>query len=488
MKYLAKCILLVLLAASLLCGSVLAAGSKNAVSEACNGVVRILVELEEDVYCLGSGFSVGEAEDGKDVFITNWHVVTGDGAYSRPRRIYILLDNSVYSQAYTFLYTDSNGNIINYDDGPFIAGVSYFWDLDLDPSRVVSCDILYAAADASEPDIAILKASQDVPNHTPLHLLATSEDASVGSEVYALGFPSDSDSASTVEDNFELVTEVDDGVYIWQMNSETQLLATPDDVTVTDGIISRHTTYGADRIQVVQSNVKVNHGNSGGPLITADGDVVGINTFLTTDSETNTSNFYATAIDYVIEELDDLGVSYQLQSSFPLTTVLIVAGAVVLLGAAAVVITLSMKKRSTAQNRGSDPVVTPVTPPPPVQPVKSTEPIFQAPPEPPKTAKPQYLLGEGGLMDGKRYPLIPQGILIGRDPSCRICYAANTPGISRKHCQIFWQGDHLMLMDLGSTSGTFVHGRGQITANIPVALQPGDIFYLGEKRNGFRIL
>lgn len=484
MKYFAKCSLLILLAVSMLTGSALAAGDKSAVSDACNGVVRILVELEDGVYSFGSGFCVGEAEDGKDVFITNWHVVTNDGAYNRPRRVYILLDNSVYSQAYTFLYTDSNGNLINYEDAPFVPGVSYLWDLNLDPSRVVSCDVIYMAKDSSEPDIAILKASQDVPNQTPLPLLAKSEDAPVGSEIYALGFPSDSDSASTVDDNFEPVSEIEDGVYIWQMISETQLLATPSDVTVTDGIISRHTTYGADHIQVIQSNVKSNHGNSGGPMITADGAVVGINTFLTTDSETNTSNFYATAIDYAIEELDALGVSYHLQSVFPLGTVLLVTGVVVLLAAAAVVVTLMVKKRGAAA--APDPFVEPVAPP--AQPVASTEPIFQAPPVPPQAPKPQFLVGEGGLMDGKRYPLIPQGILIGRDPSCRICYPANTPGISRKHCQVFWQGGHLMMMDLGSTSGTFVQGRGQITANIPVPLRQGDIFYLGEKRNGYRIV
>src|SRR5699024_8809518 len=121
----AKCSLLILLAVSMLTGSALAAGDKSAVSDACNGVVRILVELEDGVYSFGSGFCVGEAEDGKDVFITNWHVVTNDGAYNRPRRVYILLDNSVYSQAYTFLYTDSNGNLINYEDAPFVPGVSY---------------------------------------------------------------------------------------------------------------------------------------------------------------------------------------------------------------------------------------------------------------------------------------------------------------------------------------------------------------------------
>ena len=250
----------------------------------------------------------------------------------------------------------------------------------------------------------------------------------MGSEIFALGFPSDSDSASTVDDNFEPVSEIEDGVYIWQMISETQLLATPSDVTVTDGIISRHTTYGADHIQVIQSNVKSNHGNSGGPMITADGAVVGINTFLTTDSETNTSNFYATAIDYAIEELDALGVSYHLQSAFPLGSVLLVTGVVVLLAAAAVVVTLMVKKRGAAA--APDPFVEPVAPPRPACCVHRAH-LSGAPGSAPN----RYTYSEGGLMDGKRYPLIPQGILIGRDPSCRICYPANTPGISRKHCR-----------------------------------------------------
>ena len=173
--------------------------------------------------------------------------------------------------------------------------------------------------------------------------------------------------------------------------------------------------------------------------------MVGINTFLTTDSETNTSNFYATAIDYAIEELDALGVSYHLQSAFPLGSVLLVTGVVVLLAAAAVVVTLMVKKRGAA---APVPFVEPVAPP--AQPVASTEPIFQAPPVPPQAPKPQFMVGEGGLMDGKRYPLIPQGILFGRDPSCRICYLPPTrPASARKHCQVFWQGGHLMMMDLG---------------------------------------
>ena len=44
-----------------------------------------------------------------------------------------------------------------------------------------------------------------------------------------------------------------------------------------------------------------------------------------------------------------------------------------------------------------------------------------------------------------------------------------------------------MLMDCNSTSGTFLKRIGKLMPMNPVALQSGDIFYIGEKANSFEI-
>ena len=42
-------------------------------------------------------------------------------------------------------------------------------------------------------------------------------------------------------------------------------------------------------------------------------------------------------------------------------------------------------------------------------------------------------------------------------------------------------------MDSGSKYGTFVEGKGKLRELYPVAVQYGDIFYIGEKKNAFEI-
>ena len=177
----------------------------------------------------------------------------------------------------------------------------------------------------------------------------------------------------------------------------------------------------------------------------------------------------------------------------------IVGGIIVLAGVAAgvSVFLFRTKKQKTDASQGDSnderkeagkSEITPIQPIEPTAPVEVlSDPVSPPiPEEKPKSVK-LYLCCEGGAMDGRRYQITEDILLIGRDTSCNICYPTDTKGVSRKHCQIFWKNGVLMIMDLGSTSGTFIRGKGQIPANVPTAVKAGDIFYLGEKNNAFII-
>lgn len=90
-------------------------------------------------------------------------------------------------------------------------------------------------------------------------------------------------------------------------------------------------------------------------------------------------------------------------------------------------------------------------------------------------------------MNGRVYPVEQNEITIGRDAAMVIRFPADTPGVSRIHAKLYWQGDQLMLMDCNSTSGTFLKRLGKLTPMAPVAVQSGDVFYIGEKANSFEI-
>lgn len=101
--------------------------------------------------------------------------------------------------------------------------------------------------------------------------------------------------------------------------------------------------------------------------------------------------------------------------------------------------------------------------------------------EKPKAVK-LYLEIQDGPMAGQQYP-VPDGgaLLIGRSTEANIRYSADTKGVSRRHCQVFWNNGSLQVMDLGSTAGTFLRGKGKLIPNTPVPLTEGSVIYLGSK-------
>ena len=66
-------------------------------AQAKKGVAQIYARGSNGYYWsswTGTGFAVGESGEDSDIFLTNWHVVTGDGDYSVSQvRVWILKEN-----------------------------------------------------------------------------------------------------------------------------------------------------------------------------------------------------------------------------------------------------------------------------------------------------------------------------------------------------------------------------------------------------------
>lgn len=93
-----------------------------------------------------------------------------------------------------------------------------------------------------------------------------------------------------------------------------------------------------------------------------------------------------------------------------------------------------------------------------------------------------------GPLQGQTYPIRGNEIVFGRESSCAIRMPEGTPGISRRHACIRWQQGMPMLIDLGSSYGTYLADGKQLPPNYPEPVAAGTRFYLGNRGNMFQII
>lgn len=361
-------------------------------------------------YGTGSGFAVGKAGKDSDVFLTNWHVITIGGSFPTDYvKIWILKENCPI--------------LSNYEP---------------DPYNSIECRVMKTTS--GYPDYAIIKMQKFEPGYKALPLLPV-EKVTKGTTVYALGFP-----------------------YVVEASSVEQFGGS--NLTATNGIISRLGQLNwAGNTNTIFHTATISRGNSGGPLVTEDGAVIGINTY--TFGETAVDYSCAIYIDYAMEGLDELGIEYTVYSK----TWMIVAGvaAAVVVIAAVVAFVIMRKKKAEEAERDR----------------KKRDKEIQDRIEKDKQEKEeklriQNLLSKYKLVsaDGKFYALSYPVTVIGRDASCQVRLPGETKGVSHRHCQLSFQGDDLILTDLGSTYGTFVHEK-QVPTGTKVKLHTGSYFCLG---------
>lgn len=425
------------------------AAEQSAVSQARNGVVRILAVQPDGSANVGSGFAVGEAGKPSSVFVTNQHVTAGAAA------VYILLDDEW-----------------NASPEPEIS-------FQLDAEHSVRCDVIYESG--GYPDYAILRAERVVTERVALSVMPASL-AEPGEPIYALGFPGASDQ---VTNNYN---------------------AAVDAVTVTTGTISRMAHMEETNTDVIQIDATINHGNSGGPLITEEGYVIGLNTYGMQENI-----FLAVQVDYAISRLDNLieiGVlhdfTYTLvtdrEGSVSLLPTVLICLAVVAAAAVAARGILRrgkgagpIRKADTKTNGGAAANSAPIQRA--AYPKTAPADLFPktAPADPigrtmPADILPQLrLVGTEGVFSGRRFAL--EGALrLGRLPDQNdLVFPADTTGVSGRHCVVRLTDGGATLTDLGSSFGTFLSDGTRLQPNQPVELKVGDSFTLGSQKQRFTL-
>ena len=423
--------------------------------ETRNSVVVVETCLELDAgtvsFGWGTGFFVGE--DGQDpmYLITNHHVIepfleSGEGEL-------------VQAETTEGVLTGRSKIRVFYDSDDF--------------------EEAYPVAYDEIKDLAVLKLGAATSKRTPLPLCSPTDNM-VGSIIYAVGYP------GLAENVFA------DATTTWG----------PSDVSVTSGSISRLLTTSGTGQMRLQIDCVIRHGNSGGPLVNENGQVLGIAVSSVSDEE-DSSMYYGVNIDEVIPYLKQYDVPYVLQeagaaessgetslaegttpagdtivvpdpveeepeeSSGGVPIALWVVIGVAVAAVAGVAIFLLLRKGKAGS-------------PAPVQPVQP------APAPAPAPQKVPVLRSLAQQHNGVRIPIQGRQILIGTSQGeCQVVFRAGTPGVSRRHCSISFDaatGDFI-LTDLGSSFGTFLENRQKLAQGVSTRLRPGDRFYLGSPEN-----
>lgn len=452
---------------------VLAFADDAAVSASAKSVVRVYSEYSDGSASTGTAFAVGNEGDSVQYFVTNRHVVTNDDGKTA-RRVYILKDDNALSYSLDrWYYADDEGNVQFYQDRNV--------DWNADYNRMVSCDVVDNSTEDG-PDVAIIKATETLDGYQPVKL-QKAEDASQGSSVRVVGFPASSDVASTV-DQMEYVGS-EDGYQVYHRYYSGSYVASQGQVTFTDGVISRFTTLASENdVKIIQTSARISSGNSGGPLITSDGNVIGIATY-GFGQDSADENGAAIYVDYAMDILDQNQIPYQTpgeeQSDQGALSPMVIAIGAGVVAVVAVIVVVVLRKRKGGDDKAK------------AQVARSDKPVAVATPDVQQVPKPTErsaapvperkptVVSLSVQHQGARITLHGR-ILIGRSSECKVRFADDTPGVSSRHCALEYDDGHtcFLLTDLNSTYGTYLDTGQRLTPGVAYRLQSGDAFYLGE--------
>lgn len=406
-----KIISFTIVLAMILCISVCAYADSTA-SSARNGVavVATIAQVNAEyieLWSTGSCFFIGKTAENPQYLLTNYHVVETYLEYGK-------------------------GELVSTGEGvlKMILRV-YFSSSDYAEAYLIAYD--------ESQDVALLKLASPTDKRSALKLQVP-DDSLVGSQIYTIGYPGFSDNMLI------------DPTTIWGMSDSLITKGTVGRLVITSGA-------GTQWIQIADTNWSA--GNSGGPLVTEKGTVVGM--CCGGYSQNDSKMSVGVNIESVIPMLNNNGVAFDRVGAGIPVWVFYAIGAAVLVALVVLLIVLLVVKSKKKKAKKSAPV-----------------------PPPQKRAYVRSLSSQHG---GVRVPVGPQGILIGRSPRCAIVFRDNTPGISREHCSIRWDEStgEFVLEDTKSSYGTFLMTGQKLTPYVQYRLRNGDSFYLADMSNMMRL-
>lgn len=460
----------------------IADASQNFKSDVKKSVVVVAVAFEDTygnmmTFGYGTGWFVGEQGKNPEYLVTNHHVIETFLDYGKGELV------TLYAE-----------------DGSAISGrakvLVFYSSREYEEAYIVQSDDV--------KDLALLRLNAPTSMKQPLQLSNVTEDM-VGSSVFVVGYPG-------IADNI-----FNSAVSQWGEEG----------VSVYSGIISRLVTVTGTGCRLIQTDADIQQGDSGGPMVNADGYVVGINVSYVTGMDTGERVHYAVNVADLIPMLNQNGVAYEMGGETPSNdddaanddstansdstangdnttnggvvsnegnatnsdsintgmtnntqmtvkeeendnTLLIAIVAVALIVVVGVVVVVIVLKKNK----------------------KPSTPEINIPPTAPVTRK-AVIRSMSSQHNGMTIPLTSgQEILIGRNAGmCRMVFQDNTPGVSSRHCSLVWDSNanSFVLTDLQSTYGTYLANGQPLSPGVPQYLHAGDCFYLGDKANMLRV-
>lgn len=244
-------------------------------------VVETVGSMEEifggNVYASGSGFFVGKEGEEPIYLVTNQHVVDDYVNAGEGGQYWTILDYyepDTYGDRYLYaLYADSCELRVYYDKDEY--------------------DIAYVESkgNVDKLDLAVLRLREPTNKRHALPLAIADESMVGTSKVYTVGYPGNADNVLT-------------GASQYGVN----------DSTVHGGSINKFVAAAGTGIERIAIDATIQHGNSGGPLVTEEGNVIGVNTNSISNASSGSyeEDFYAINTSEVVKFLSNNNIPFEM--------------------------------------------------------------------------------------------------------------------------------------------------------------------------------